>query len=239
MKTIVLYPIPLDNWTVFEPFAERFTRTFRQFPPGEDCEVWGMCCMALPNDSVRQLFDGIVSRFVPYYHISQDSCGSHQFASWLLEENTFMVGMTSRCYFHRSGWLTKLVEARRGNGPGLYGLCANRETHALHICCRCYAMDSDDYKNYPYVVNTRAMGLAFETGDGIPEGPAHVWMQKRGRVAKVVMWDGVYDEPDWFTPSNRFRNGDQSNMLVFDKHTDAYRDGTPEQRAQLEAYQLA
>jgi hypothetical protein len=156
-----------------------------------------------------------------------------------MDENMFMIGMTSRCYFHRPGWLSKLVEARNQYGPGLYGLCANRETHLLHICCRCYAIDSDDFKSYPYVLNSRMMGFAFETGDGVPIGPAHVWMQKQGKAAKVVMWDGVYDEPEWFTPNNRWRHGDQSNVLVWDKHTDAYANASPEEKERLAAYCLA
>jgi len=236
VKTIILYPIPLDNWGVFEPFARRFADTFRQHPPGDEYELWGMCCFAIPSDPVREIFRDINCTFHSYYHRSQDGIGAHQFASWLFNENVFMVGMTSRCYFHRAGWLTKLVDARNKYGPGLYGLCANRETHPLHICCRCYAIDSDDFKQYPYVLNTREMGFVFETGDGITIDPAHVWIKNQGKAAKVVMWDGVYDEPEWFTPNNRWRHGDQSNVLVWDKHTDEYMNASPEEKEKLAAH---
>ncbi|HUD73959.1 MAG TPA: hypothetical protein VMQ76_02730 [Terracidiphilus sp.] len=238
MKTAVVVPLPFDAWDTFEPFIKRLTDTFRKYPPSVDCQVWAMATKGTADAATRALFDGINCRFVSYYHDGRDS-GSWQFASWLMEENTFMVPMTSRTYFHRSGWLKRVVAAREHHGPGLYGLCANRETYALHICCRCFGIDSNDFREYPHLINSQEAGHAFETGDGIPEGPAHVWMRSRGKVAKIVMWDGVYDEPDWFTPANRFRHGDQSNVLVWDKHTDGYRDGTQEQRAQLESYQRA
>lgn len=232
MRTVITYPLPFDSWHTFTAEVGRFIDTFKHYPPGVDYELWAMCCWGEPNDPLREMFYGTKCRFVPYYFNGRD-CGCAQFAAKMLDSNSLLVVTTTRTYFHKAGWLKQITDAREKYGPGLYGLCANREGYPLHICCRCYGIDSDDLSAYPHSINSREEGHAFETGAGIPEGPAHVWMLNQGKVAKVVMWDGVYDEPDWFTPANRFRNGDQSNMLVWDKHTDVYRDSSPEEKRRI------
>lgn len=227
---IINYPVPLDNWEAFRPDVEKFVRTLREFDPGEGYFIKAMCAWRNPTEEVRHLFQGLNVGFFRYDGPGLDT-GSAQFSADQMTHNNFMVCFTTRHYFYRAGWLKQLCDARRQFGPGLYGLCANRETYPLHICLRCYGIDSDDFKQYPYHINSKERCHQWEVYHCLP------WMRSMGRPCKLVMWDGVYDEPDWFTPANRFRHGDQTNVLVWDRHTDSYRDGSPEHRARLEAYQ--
>lgn len=177
------------------------------------------------------MFRGLRCRFVRYDGPGLDT-GSAQFSADQMTENNFMVCMTSRHYFWKYGWLKNLCDARQQFGPGLYGIRANRENHPLHICLGFYGIDSDDFKQYPYHINSRIRCHEWEVNHALS------WMRSLGHVTKLVLWDGVYDESEWFSRPNRFRNGDQSNLLVLDRHSDSYRDGSPQHRAQLEAYQL-
>lgn len=232
MKTIISYPIPLDNWSVFRPEVERFVSTLKKFDPGTEYELIGMCASKPANEEVGRLFDGIPHRFIQYDGPGLDT-GSAQYNAWQQSENVYMVCMTTRHYFFRSGWLKRMVDARTKHGPGLYGIRANRETYPLHICLGFMGIDSDDFKLYPHHVNSRDACHEWEVFFALP------WIRSLGRVAKLVDWDGEYDEPQWFSKPNRFRHGDQTNLLAWDRHSDAYRYGTPQLRAQLEAYQLA
>lgn len=229
---IINYPLPLDNWELFRPDVEKFTRTFREFDPGEGYELRAMCCWNDPTDVVKEMFRGIKCQFIRYDGPGQDS-GSAQFSADQMAANNFMICLTTRHYFWKAGWLKKMCDARRQFGPGLYGVCANRETYPLHLCLRFYGIDSDDFKQYPFHLNSKLRCHQWEVHYALS------WMRGLGHVTKLVLWDGVYDEPKWFSRPNRFRNGDQSNLLVFDRHSDSYRDGSPQHRAELEAYQRA
>jgi hypothetical protein len=179
------------------------------------------------------LFYGIKVRFFEYYASGEDA-GVYQQIVNAQSENALVVFMTSRCHFHRAGWLAKLVEAREKHGPAMYGMAANRETWPLHICGRGTTFDSHDFKFYPHRLDDKARdGQFFEVGKNNPDGTLLDWAERRGLPGKLVMFDGVYDKPDWFKPANRFRNGDQSNVLVWDKHTDIFANADEAEKARL------
>lgn len=233
MKVILCLPIPLDNWTTFEPFVERFVRTFKQFPPGCEYELYAVCNWGEPTDKIREMFYGIKTRFVSYYENGWD-IGSAQFVAWQVPRNAFLVAMTTRCYFHREGWLKLMVEAREKYGKGLYGCTANHDGYRLHLCTRAYAMDASDFLEYPHTIDSRAKGPLFEVGQCNEKGNLMEWMESIGRPPRLVFFDRVAEKPDWFTVPNRFRHGDQSNVLVHDYHTDIWRDADEEHKALLQ-----
>ena len=192
-----------------------------------------MSCWREPTDEEREIFNGINTVFITYMDHGAD-IGSSQHAAGLLCDDAFMVMMTSRCYFHKEGWLKLMVDARVKYGSGLYGCSANHDTHRLHVCTRAYAMDSVDFKSYPHIITNRLMGPLFEIGEANEFGNLMEWMETtRKKPARLVFFDQVAEKKDWFTIANRFRDGDQSNMLAWDKHTDLYRDATDEGKVLL------
>ena len=58
--------------------------------------------------------------------------------------------------------------------------------------------------------------------------------EEEGLQTRLVTWDGSYDLPDWRKPPNIFRRGDQSNLIVRDRHADAYTVSDAEGKAKLE-----
>lgn len=247
MKTIITYPLPFDNWELFKPMVERFTSAFKKFPPGIDYEVWAMCCWGEPKAHdccwgepdgwTRDQFHGINTRFVNYHGNGQD-IGSAQCAAKLIVgqglKPHFLVMMTTRCHFHRAGWLDRLVEARGKFGIGLYGTAANRDGHRLHICSHAYSVDASVLTDYPVLIDSREAAVRMEHYDDNPLGNFTEWCEGRSVPGRIVTFDGVYEKPDWFTPLNRFRNGDQSNVLIWDRHTDIYAASSPEEKLALE-----
>jgi hypothetical protein len=243
MRTIICYPVPMDNeptWELFRPYVKRFTDSLRQHDPGCDYEVAAIVNSRADTlddawihlQELAVMFDGL-----PWnrYHYQGAGCdiGSFQWFARQQTENVFMVCCVTRVYSHRAGWLKKLVTARETLGPGLYGTSASRESGKLHVCTRAYAFDSEDFKKYPHNITSRDQGVFFECGDGC----LYEWFGEWRSF--VVYWGGCFDVEASniayaLTPDNIYRRGKQTNCLVFDRHTDAYRDADETEKRRLE-----
>lgn len=209
-----------DVWALFKPYVERFIATYKQFPPEHDHELIAVVNGSRPTNEVTAMFEGLPVRFALYDGEGAD-IGSFQDVASKLDDG-FMVCCVTRVYFHKAGWLRRMMEARTGYGAGLYGTSASEEGGALHVCCRCYGMDVDIFKRYPVAITSRDQGTFFELG----EGNLLNFFRKHRFAAKIVHWNCVCDPEDARNFAKTFRLGDQSNMLVWDKHTDIFRDAS-------------
>ena len=90
-------------------------------------------------------------------------------------------------------------------------------------------------RGYPHEVLTREDTWRFEVFGFPPENINFTqWVRSKGLQTRLVTWDGVYDLPDWRKPPNIFRRGDQSNLIVKDRHCEAYEVSDAEGKAKLE-----
>lgn len=244
MNIAVVYPVPNESpevWAIFKPFVERFVNTWKQFPPGVACTL---CPVTFdppakatssnkPSDEILSLFQGINTQFHNYPGKGMD-LGAQQWVS-LMGSHDFQVNFTSRAYFHRPGWLARMVAARHEYGPALYGMSASKEGGKFHICTRGHAYDREDFKLYHTMIESRNQGVFFECGDGC----LTEFFWSIGRPAAIVRFDGhpvtfySWEDAHYLKVENGFRNGDQSNMLAHDKHTDFYRDSDPETKERM------
>lgn len=232
MRPLIVYPVPYDSWDPFAPYVQRFAATFKSFPPGvEDYELAVVSCWGEPTEDLKLLFRGTHAHFVTYHGSGCDIGAAQWFAFEHGHAEQFYVCCTSRCYFHREGYLRRIVEAREKYGPGLYGAFASWESGKPHICTRFYGLDYADLRNYPHQIDTRAKGQLFETG----EWSVSDWMGQQGKPLIQVLWDNEQTLKDWRKWDGAFRYGEQQACLVWDKHTDIYRDAEPEERARLKA----
>lgn len=220
MKVHIVYPVPFDNWEEFRPHVARFTNTLKRHPAGRDYTLWAVANWGEPTDSVREMFYGLKTFWLGIYEDVFDG-GSWQRVASMVSPNDFLVCCTSRVYFHRAGWLNHLMTGRNQGQPGIYSTSASREI-CPHPCLRCFGVDALLLREYPNPINTRQQGLAFETGKGSSEGSFSDIVERDGYSVRVVYWSGIYDRENWFSPDNIFRKGDQSNLLVFDRHTEQY-----------------
>lgn len=235
MKRIhIVYPVPFDAWYEFYWFVQRFADSFREYPPGiDDYVVHAVCCWGEPTDFVRNLFYGIKTVFHVYNEDGADIGAAQWLAKRVIPANELMLMMTTRCYLHRPGWLWWFKDAREKHGSGLYGTSANHDGHRLHLCTRGYAMDALEMATYPHIINSRAVGPKFEVGVDNPNGNLLEWFESRGLPVMLLFFDGGATKENWFKVENRFRHGDQSNMLIWDKHSDLWLKASPEERARL------
>lgn len=239
MRVLISLPLPFDAWDTYGTYVKRFCDTFREFDPGHPCEIWAVENHERTPDDVKEWFKGLPVVFSPYNQNGCDLGGHQSIALDPYNKDTFIVGMTSRCYFYRDNWLRVMMNDRKTHGRGLYGCSASREGGDLHICTRAFGMDASLWREYPYLIETRGMGPFFEVGTDNPVGSLYSWVKNNGWNVRVVHWRESFNmriNQDWYFESkNRFRDGDQSQMLVHDYHTDYHRDAKAEVKRDLES----
>lgn len=158
-------------------------------------------------------------------HIRYDNggwdCGAWQFAGRTIETD-LLVCFNSSCYITGDNWLKRFVEAVEAHGEGLYGPLTSYEIKP-HVRTPCFVFQPKVIQGYPAEVNSRDDTYRFESM-GFPNGTPNftTWAGLNGFRTMLVTWDGVYDLQDWRKPDNVFRRGDQSNLIVKDRHCEAY-----------------
>jgi hypothetical protein len=232
-RVALVFPYPINpgsaKRTEFNSCARRFAETYRQFPPEWEHRLYVVCSNGEIDQECRDTFSGIDVAFDRYDGGGWD-IGCEQHMARKIEED-FCVSMTTRTYFHRSGWLKRLIEARNTFGSGLYGSTGSNEVYP-HIRTAFYGVDTWIFKLYPHTIDTRDLGFFFES----EEGSFTEFVKCIGRPCLMVTWDGVYSQPDWRKPPNIFRSGDQSNLLAWDRHSLIYARADATLRAELKGY---
>jgi hypothetical protein len=223
MRIAVIY-LAIGSSKAYDDGALRFCKTLRETDDCLDFDLVAMACNGTPSEKVRDALNEFNPVWFPYWGEGCD-IGAHQTAANLIDHD-FMICTSSHTYFHRKGWFRRLIDARFTLGQSLYGGMASYEQHRPHIRTNFFACDPKDLRSYPEVVNSRVKSLQFESQPNNFLG----FMLGRGMTGYLVTWDGIYGPEDYRKPTNVFRRGDQSNCLVWDKHTDIFRDATPEQR---------
>lgn len=220
IRAQLCYPIPLQseaNYEAFLPAILQFRSTWNQFPPGCEFDLVCMCLGNEPTQSIEKIFEGLNPRFMVYTGDGMDIGAAQWLAS--ISEDCWQVSMSTRTLFHREGWLKYMLDAIKLYGDGLYGTCASHEGGTLHIRTNFYALWTADFRSYPQVIDSRERAQKFESGSD-PDQPNILDFSELELQwpSYLVYWDGVRKKEDWFTPANRFREGDQSNCLVWDHH---------------------
>jgi hypothetical protein len=227
MKVVVVF-VRVVTKPEYQHGAERWLESYMRYTPQYEHEVVIIDRYADGDD----LFDKISSKHLRYDQHGWD-CGSWKFAGENIKAD-LLVCFNSSTYVTGDGWLKHFVAAVEEYGDGLYGPLASYEIQP-HIRTPCMIFQPHVVRGYPHEVNSRDDTWRFEVF-GFP--PLNVnftqWVRSKGLQTRLVTWDGVYDLPDWRKPPNIFRRGDQSNLIVKDRHCEAYEVSDAEGKAKLE-----
>lgn len=221
-KSDPAYPVMKD----YEESTARFVESYTRFkPPVPHDLVVGNCGSYKPDG----LFDSLASDQITVLSRGYDT-GSYQELNRVLLDYDLVVACNTHVHFHRADWLDALASAARFFGPGVYGATASYENHP-HLRTPCIAYHPGILAEYPLRVTDRGQCCLFE------HGPANfsLWSEGAGYPVMLVTGDrACWQRADWRKPPNIFRRGDQSNVLVRDRHTDLYAAAHTLQKADLE-----
>lgn len=231
MNVVVIYTRILGKGTDAAPppeyyaaCTERFLKTYTEFKPEAEHKLIVVNCNPGKPDS---MFDGVCDSYMNYMGHGWD-CGTYQFAALALNCD-LVVGCNAFSYFWRKGWLEPIIKAAEHYGPGVYGPTASYENHP-HIRTPCIAFHPGMASEYPHFTNSRETCVQFESGPN----NFTLWANRAGYPTMMVTEHEVLPMEDWRKPPNIFRRGDQSNCLVWDRHTKIYAEADSVEKARLE-----
>lgn len=219
MNVLVVYILPLcpGRYEHFgTAYSKRFAQSYRTFTPGYNHSLVVVCNCDKPNDDVRNTFNNIPCIFVEGDNIGWD-IGAYQCVAHSTDAD-MMLCLGSSSHFKRSGWLKRMVDVFQHHGPNLYGAMASQEI-TPHIRTIGFWFPPELLRNYPHEIVSYDDRHEFEHG----LYSFTTWAELNGYKARMVTWSGIYDKSQWNnTVKNGFRNGNQSECLVFDNFTDRH-----------------
>lgn len=215
MKVVVAY-IAVTHGTATEDFASRFSATYQMFPAGHDHQLIIACNGGPLSFERAMLFANLNCEFFP----RQNDPGWDLSAYIDIAKQTdadMLVCLGESVYFHRAGWLARLVDAWVKHGPGMYSPFASHCVRA-HLNTTAFACSPKHIAKYPYPVVDRATRYAFEHGENA------MWriLNRLGYPVMMVTWDGEWMPGQWRYPDNIMMRGNQSNCLMFCNHSDRW-----------------
>lgn len=232
-RVALIYPYVVNPVSTtraeFNACARRFSDTYKRFPPMWPHRLYVVCCNGSLDQEARDTFSGIDLTFDSYNGQGWD-IGCQQYMARKCVGD-FIVSMTARSYFHRSGWLQRFMEARIEHGMGLYGSTGSYEV-APHIRTAFYGVDTLLYLLYPFTINSRQECFFFESEDW----NFTKFIQLLGYPSLMVTWDGCYSQDQWRIPENIFRSGNQSALMAFDRHSLIYERSSETDKRMLKGY---
>lgn len=120
------------------------------------------------------------------------------------------------------------MNVREDFGLGLYGTCGSLEGK-LHMRTNMYGLDAEFWHAYPHQIDSREDCSKFECGDWC----LSEWFRSHMPhfFNGIVYWDSV--EPIETQLVNGYRDGNQEQLLVWDRHTDIWRDAEEPEKTRL------
>ena len=191
MKVAICYVHPACNQDVYGPAARRFASTYIEHPPGNtDHDIWvchnGACGRGPYQD---KLFDPLPVNWFEHTNWGKD-IGAFQVAAETIPCD-LLVCFGSHIYFHRAGWLDRMIKALENNGPTIFGAWGFHVPRP-HLRTTGFWLPPELMKAYPTQVSD---GTRYEFEHGADS--ITLWCQKLGFEPMLVTWNGELKMADW------------------------------------------
>lgn len=214
MNIVIAYIFPIHG--PHDGQAQRFADTFRASNPQQEHALFVICNGGRPSQAQKNLFHDIPVCFMEGDNIGWD-IGAYQTLADIVDCD-MMVGFGSSTYFKRPGWLKRMSEIFQSYGrTNLYGSTASLAP-AMHIRTTAFWCQPELLRAYPYEVSSYSDRYQFE------HGPLNftLFALQTGRNAFVGYWDTVRFIQQCDGHPNGYHNGDQSQVLAFDRCTELH-----------------
>lgn len=219
MKIVVCY-IAVTNGGLTEDYCARFVTTYHEFPPGIEHETIVVSNGGPLSQNITLLFwDMNASMWPRENDPGWDITAYIAAARGPCADADMILCLGESVYFHREGWLKRLVDAWAKHGPGMYGPFASNLVRS-HLNTTAFFTSPVLLRQSP--VNPRDR-YGWEHG----EHSFWRWVSGRGMPVRLVTWDGEWEPRSWRSPPNILWRGNQSNCLMWCNHTDHYAGAAP------------
>lgn len=206
--------------------ASRFIATWHEHPPGAPCDLW-VACNGGPLLSEQVLmFAALNAQMFPRVNdAGKDLTGYIDAARGPCAGYEMVLFCGETVFFHREGWLKRLVDVATRYGPGMYGPWGSNVVRA-HLQTTAFFCDPKLLTRYPMAITNHEARMQMEHG----ENSFWRWVERQGRPVRLVTFDGDYEPRMWRYPQNIIWRGDQSNCIMWCNHCTAWFETTPANR---------
>lgn len=214
MKIAIAYIVVTSGRITLE-FVSRFVASYHQFPPGQDHDTIIICNGGPVSNTIGSAFASMPCTFFPRPNQGWDIAGYIEAAKKPAKDYDLLLCLGESVYFHRAGWLKRIVECWKQYGPGMYGLFSSNVIRP-HLQTTAFATAPHLLAAYPITIKDRETRYQFE------HGPYSFWrwLAFSQKQTRLVTWDGCWPPAEWRMPSNILWRGDQSNCLAWCNHSD-------------------
>jgi hypothetical protein len=203
--------------TIYVDAARRFAETYKKYPSAYEHKLFLINSNGGYTGEIAAIFDGIDYEMITYNGSGWD-IGAQQFAAFSMDPKDWILAGSSWTYFKEPHWLLPFGKAIEQYGEGLYGAMTSFQ-HSPHVRGTAYLIRCGIYQRYPHGINSRGDSLKWESD---PAMSLTRWVLDQGIPAFLVTRSNIIPLLESRKPDNIFRRGDQSNILIFDKHTDIF-----------------
>lgn len=197
-----------------------------QFPPGVEHDTIAVCNGGPPTTELGLILSPLKSIFFPRSNDGWDIGGHIDAAKGPAKDHDIIVCLGESVYFHRAGWLKRIVDSFSSFGEGMYGFLSS---HVLrpHLGTTAFATSPRLLRAYPRMIHNKSDRYEFEHG----KQSFWRWLALSGKASRLVTFDGCWPPGQWRIPGNILWKGDQSNCLVWCNHTDNYSNMPPKSKS--------
>lgn len=217
MKLTIAY-IVVTHGPITADYAARFVASYNLFPPESEHDTIICCNGGPPRTEICAIFSSLPSKMFPrpnddgwdisaYVDLARGPC----------QDADAMLCLGESCYFHRKGWLARIVSAWNQHGPGMYGSFASNLVRP-HLNTTGFVCSPKLLREYPFAVKSKSDRYNFEHGSNSFWKYVHL----RGFPVRMVTWDGCWEPRLWRYPHDILWRGTQQNCLMFCSHTERY-----------------
>lgn len=230
MKIVIAY-VAVSGGPITDDYIARFVTTWREFPPGVEHDTLVISNGGPVSTGASLMLSQMSAKMLMRSNEGWDIGGYMEAARGPCADYDMMLCLGESVYFHREGWLRRLVEAWQRTGEGMYGPFSSNAVRA-HLNTTAFFTSPSLLKSYPGRIQTRQDRYEFE------HGPRALWRRlvELGLPVRLVTWDGAWEPFRWRMPRNILWRGDQSNCLMFCNHSDGYGHGTTKVKAYWARY---
>ena len=214
---VVLAYIAVCGGPITDDYVARFVTTWREYPPGTDHDTLVIGNGGPLSTSVNLMLSQMGARMFIRSNEGWDIGGYLEAARGPCAHYDAMLCCGESVYFHRAGWLLRLCEAWSRNGAGMYSPFSSNAVRA-HLNTTAFFCSPKLLQHYPKHVYDRWTRYEFEHGERA------LWRRanEQKMPVRLVTWDGEWEPFRWRMPRNILWRGDQTNLLCWCNHTEAY-----------------
>jgi hypothetical protein len=220
MNVLAYYIYPNPVWS---EKAEVFYESYNQYKPGFEHKL----LIVKKEDFVDNIFDN--HERIVHDNYGYDMGTLQKIAPESLEYDV-VVHFGGHCRILADEWLRKIVSVFSNPEVALVGTSASNENRPhIRTCNFAYRPNLMKQILFPESLETKDSQYQMEYG----ENSLYNQFTSMGYICGIVDKQGNFFKDNWIDTMT-YRSGEQENLLIADRHTDAYQYGVIGQRMFLE-----